>query len=58
MLRTLDLSIQQLRQDRILDEAKESADPIRLMRLFGISNVSAMRYVATAHRERTGRPLR
>lgn len=33
----LNASLSQLRQDRILHEARKSADPLRLMRLFGIS---------------------
>lgn len=44
-----------LRQDRILDEAAESADPLRLMRLFGITEQTAMRYVGATHPERTAR---
>jgi integrase len=39
----------QLREDRILDEARHTADPVRLMRLFGISDATAMKYVFTAH---------
>lgn len=39
----------QLRIDRVLDEAHESADPVRIMRLFGLSSTTAMNYVATAH---------
>jgi hypothetical protein len=42
-----------LRQDRILDEAFESADPLKLMRLFGITERTAMRYVGVAHPEKT-----
>jgi hypothetical protein len=42
-----------LRQDRILNEALETADPLRLMRLFGITESTAMRYVGAAHPERT-----
>jgi integrase len=42
----------QLREDRILDEARHTADPVRLMRLFGISDATAMKYVFTAHPER------
>jgi hypothetical protein len=38
-----------LREDRILDEAKKTADPVHLMRLFGLSNITAVKYVATAH---------
>jgi hypothetical protein len=44
-----------LRQDRILNEAAESADPLRLMRLFGITEQTAMRYVTAAHPERTAK---
>ncbi|MFE9635314.1 hypothetical protein [Streptomyces sp. NPDC006463] len=35
--------------DRIVDEARHSADPVRLMKLFGLSNLSATRYVLSAH---------
>lgn len=35
-----------------LDEARETADPVRLMRLFGITSYTAIRYVRTAHPER------
>lgn len=41
-----------LRQDRILDEARHTADPVHLMRVFGIGDATAMRYVYTAHPER------
>ncbi|MFD7881902.1 hypothetical protein ACFV3N_05640 [Streptomyces bauhiniae] len=44
-----------LRQDRILNEAFESADPLKLMRLFGITEKTAMRYVGAAHPERTAK---
>ncbi|MET9511991.1 hypothetical protein ABZX62_26640 [Streptomyces flavidovirens] len=44
-----------LRQDRILNEAAESADLLRLMRLFGITEQTAMRYVTAAHPERTAK---
>jgi hypothetical protein len=42
----------QLREDRILDEARHTADPVRLVRLFGISGATAVKYVFTAHPER------
>jgi hypothetical protein len=42
----------QLRRDRILDEARVTADPVHLMRVFGISATTAMRYVYAAHPER------
>nr|WP_138968746.1 hypothetical protein [Streptomyces sp. YIM 121038] len=44
-----------LRQDRILNEALETADPLKLMRLFGITERTAMRYVKAAHPERTAK---
>lgn len=44
-----------LRQDRILNEAFESADPLERMRLFGITEQTAMRYVVAAHPERTAK---
>ena len=46
-------TLQQLRQDRILDEAASTADPLHLIRLFGITEATAMRYVVAAHPERT-----
>jgi hypothetical protein len=49
---------QQIRQDRILDEAHVSEDRLRLMRLFTISVSTAMRYVAAARPGKTGDPLR
>jgi hypothetical protein len=48
----LGLSPGQLRRDRILDEARHTADPIHLMAVFGISAKTAMTYVQAAHPER------
>ncbi|MEU8548883.1 hypothetical protein AB0C81_18135 [Streptomyces roseoverticillatus] len=47
----LSLGIQprQLRIDQILDEAHEIADPVHLMRVFGITDTTAMKYVKAAH---------
>ncbi|MFD7180594.1 hypothetical protein ACFV90_11355 [Streptomyces sp. NPDC059904] len=42
----------QLRQGRFLDEARETADPVRLMRLLGITSHTAIHYVRTAYPER------
>ncbi|WP_319330582.1 MULTISPECIES: hypothetical protein [unclassified Streptomyces] len=47
------LTLSGLRQDRILNEPAESADPLKLMRLFGIIEQTATRYVTAAHPERT-----
>ena len=41
-----------LRADQILDEARPTADPSNLMRLFGICDHTALKYVFTAHPER------
>ncbi|MBD2818541.1 hypothetical protein ID867_15255 [Streptomyces parvulus] len=49
------LTLVSLRQDRILNEAAETADPLRLMRLFGITEKTAMHYVTVAHPERTAK---
>jgi integrase len=38
-----------LRADRMLDEARQTADPIHLMRLFGICDSTALKYVFAAH---------
>ncbi|PZS27120.1 MAG: hypothetical protein DLM61_17275 [Pseudonocardiales bacterium] len=42
----------QLREDRILNEAALTSDPVHLIRLFGISPATAMHYVTAAHPER------
>jgi hypothetical protein len=46
-----------LRVDRIVDEARHSADPVRLMDLFGLSNLSATRYVLSAHPDKNNGPI-
>jgi hypothetical protein len=48
-------TLDRLRQDRILDEALATGDPLKLMRLFGITEQTAMRYVGTAYPERTAK---
>jgi hypothetical protein len=45
------INFTRLRQDRFLDEARETADPVRLMRLFGITSHTAIHYVRAAHPE-------
>ncbi|GAA2779351.1 hypothetical protein GCM10010505_04870 [Kitasatospora aburaviensis] len=55
IFRPLGLSPSKLRQDRILDEARHTADPVHLMRVFGIAAETAMKYIATAHPERTSK---
>ncbi|EMF23369.1 hypothetical protein H114_29136 [Streptomyces gancidicus BKS 13-15] len=49
------VTLESLRQDRILNEALETADPLKLMRLFGITERTAMRYIKAAHPERTAK---
>jgi hypothetical protein len=48
----LGLTPSQVRQDRILDEARHTADPVHLMRVFGLSTHPAMKYVQAAHPDR------
>lgn len=47
-----------LRADRFLDETRQTADPIHLMRLFGICDSTALKYVFTAHPERRREVIR
>ncbi|MER6021857.1 hypothetical protein [Streptomyces anulatus] len=55
IFRPTGLTMPTLRQDRIRDEAFEVDDPLHLMRLFGISSQTAMRYITAAHPERTAK---
>ncbi len=48
----LGLNPSKLRQDRILDQAKHTAGPVHLMRVFGLTAKPAMGYVQAAHPER------
>jgi hypothetical protein len=52
IFRRVGLSPSRLRQDRILDEARHTADPVHLMRVFGLTAKPAMHYVQAAHPER------
>lgn len=45
----LGLTPSQVRQDRILDEARHTDDPVHLMRVFGLSAHPAMKYIQAAH---------
>ena len=51
-IRPLGISVSRLRADRIYDEARHTADPVHLMRLFGIGADTAMRYITAAHPDR------
>ena len=48
----LGLTPSKVRQDRILDEARHTADPVHLMRVFGLTVTPAMKYIQAAHPER------
>ena len=48
----------QLWSDRVLDEAKETADPVRLVHLFGIHPHTAVKYVHAAHPDKALPPIR
>ncbi|MFJ9683691.1 hypothetical protein ACIRP2_37555 [Streptomyces sp. NPDC101194] len=48
------LTLRAVRADRILDEARETEDPVHLVRVFGISITTAMKYIHTAHPHRAG----
>ncbi|MFJ4644531.1 tyrosine-type recombinase/integrase [Streptomyces bobili] len=52
------ISPDKLRQDRLFDEARETADPVRLMRVFGLCSATATRYVAAAHPDKKIDPIR
>ena len=52
VLHKLGVTTTQLRVDRLLDEARHSADPVHMMRLFGISPATALKYVSAAHPDR------
>ncbi|MFC7819541.1 MULTISPECIES: hypothetical protein [unclassified Streptomyces] len=41
-----------MRIDRVLDEAHETADPVHLMRVFGIAPDTATKYVKAVHPHR------
>jgi hypothetical protein len=51
-LRPTGLLPNRLRTDRILHEAAVTADPVHLIRLFGLSVKTAMRYLRSAHPDR------
>ena len=49
VFRRVGISASKLRADRIYDEAIHTADPVVLMKVFGIRVTSAVRYVRAAH---------
>jgi hypothetical protein len=52
------ISARKLREDRIYDEARYTADPVHLMRLFGLGKTTAMKYVTAAHPDKKPDPIR
>ncbi|MEA5362906.1 hypothetical protein VA596_25460 [Amycolatopsis sp., V23-08] len=50
--RQLGITARQLRTDRILDEAHHTAEPVQLMRVFGLGVTTAVSYVRAAHLDR------
>ncbi|MFI0937338.1 hypothetical protein [Streptomyces sp. NPDC021020] len=48
------VTLRAVRADRILDEARETEDPVHLVRVFGLSVTTAMKYIHTAHPHRGG----
>ncbi|MFC9840037.1 hypothetical protein ACFVKB_40610 [Rhodococcus sp. NPDC127530] len=56
VFRTVGVQGRHIRFDRILHEARTTADPIHLMRVFGICANTAMRYLHAAHPERAAAP--
>ncbi|RSM64899.1 hypothetical protein DMB66_18470 [Actinoplanes sp. ATCC 53533] len=52
MIAKLGVTPNALRRDRILDEARVTADPVHLMRVFGITDSTALKYIFAAHPER------
>ena len=49
MFEPLGVRPDRLRQDRILDEARHTADPVHLVRVFGITENTAIYYIHAAH---------
>ncbi|WP_173862205.1 hypothetical protein [Streptomyces sp. TLI_053] len=49
---------EQLWSDRVLDEARHTADPVHLVRVFGIHTHTAVRCVHAAHREKAPPKIR
>ncbi|MFD9356482.1 hypothetical protein [Streptomyces sp. NPDC060031] len=52
------ISARKLRGDRIYDEARHTADPVHLMRLFGLGTTTAMKYITAAHPDKRPDPIR
>ncbi|MFQ6148514.1 hypothetical protein ACLMNJ_36570 [Streptomyces seoulensis] len=57
LLQRVGLPAGHLRVDRIVDEARHSADSVRLMEFFGLSNLSAIYYVLSAHPDKKNDPI-
>lgn len=51
------ISAGRLRQDRIYDEARHTADPVHLLDAFGLATSTAMKYVMAAHPDKQADPI-
>ncbi|MGW0732512.1 hypothetical protein [Streptomyces sp. NPDC002851] len=51
------ISASKLRQDRIYDEARHTADPVHLMRMFGLATSTAMKYIMATHPDKQADPI-
>ncbi|MFJ8931576.1 hypothetical protein ACIRLA_33835 [Streptomyces sp. NPDC102364] len=51
------ISAGRLRQDRIYDEARHTADPVHLIHVFGLATSTAMKYVMAAHPDKQADPI-
>jgi hypothetical protein len=55
--RRLGIPAGKLREDRIYDEARHTADPVGLMRMFGLAQSTAMKYITAAHPDKRADPI-
>lgn len=51
------ISASRLRQDRIYDEARRTADPVHLIPMFGLATSAAMKYVMAARPSKQADPI-
>jgi len=58
IFKPLGINHTQLRRDRVLDEARATADPVHLMRVFGVTAETALKYIYTAHPDKRPANLR
>ncbi|MGN9844876.1 hypothetical protein ACTMTI_42790 [Nonomuraea sp. H19] len=58
IFRRVGINAHRIREDRLLHEATVTADPVHLIRVFGVCTGTAMRYIQAAHPERAAVPPR